>query len=63
VPDVERADRRGAVNRPAPAPGAQAAVLPGDGDTDNRLMSQVTLSSEFHRLAAEFGYGWPDVEW
>jgi adenosine deaminase len=32
-------------------------------NTDNRLMSQVTLSSEFHRLVQEFGYGWPDVEW
>jgi adenosine deaminase len=32
-------------------------------NTDNRLMSQVTLSSEFHRLADEFGYGWSDVEW
>jgi adenosine deaminase len=32
-------------------------------NTDNRLMSQVTLSSEFHRLAEEFGYGWADVEW
>jgi adenosine deaminase len=32
-------------------------------NTDNRLMSQVTLSSEFHRLATEFGYGWSDVEW
>jgi adenosine deaminase len=32
-------------------------------NTDNRLMSQVTLSSEFHRLAQEFGYGWSDVEW
>src|ERR1700683_5545915 len=32
-------------------------------NTDNRLMSQVTLSSEFHRLAEEFGYGWTDVEW
>jgi adenosine deaminase len=32
-------------------------------NTDNRLMSQVTLSSEFHRLVAEFGYGWPDIEW
>ena len=32
-------------------------------NTDNRLMSQVTLSSEFHKLAAEFGYGWSDVEW
>jgi adenosine deaminase len=32
-------------------------------NTDNRLMSQVTLSSEFHRLAAEFGYSWSDIEW
>jgi adenosine deaminase len=32
-------------------------------NTDNRLMSQVTLSSEFHRLVSEFGYGWSDVEW
>ena len=32
-------------------------------NTDNRLMSQVTLSSEFHRLAEEFGYGWSDIEW
>src|SRR6201996_350956 len=31
-------------------------------NTDNRLMSQVTLSSEFHRLAQEFGYGWADAE-
>jgi adenosine deaminase len=32
-------------------------------NTDNRLMSQVTLSSEFHRLTEEFGYGWSDLEW
>jgi adenosine deaminase len=32
-------------------------------NTDNRLMSQVTLSSEFHTLAEEFGYGWSDIEW
>jgi adenosine deaminase len=32
-------------------------------NTDNRLMSQVTLRSEFHLLATEFGYGWSDVEW
>src|SRR6201996_1916285 len=31
-------------------------------NTDNRLMSQVTLSSEFRRLAEEFGYGWTDIE-
>jgi adenosine deaminase len=32
-------------------------------NTDNRLMSQVSLSSEFHRLAEEYGYGWSDIEW
>jgi adenosine deaminase len=32
-------------------------------NTDNRLMSQVSLSSEFALLAQEFGYGWPDIEW
>jgi adenosine deaminase len=32
-------------------------------NTDNRLMSQVTLSSEFGRLVTEFGYGWSDIEW
>jgi len=32
-------------------------------NTDNRLMSQVTLSSEFELTAREFGYGWSDIEW
>ena len=32
-------------------------------NTDNRLMSGVTLSSEFARLAKTFGYGWSDIEW
>jgi adenosine deaminase len=32
-------------------------------NTDNRLMSGVTLSSEFRRLAETFGYGWRDFEW
>jgi len=32
-------------------------------NTDNRLMSGVTLSSEFHALSEAFGYGWLDVEW
>jgi adenosine deaminase len=32
-------------------------------NTDNRLMSGVTLSSEFHVLAEAFGYGWGDIEW
>jgi adenosine deaminase len=32
-------------------------------NTDNRLMSGVSLSSEFQALSEAFGYGWPDVEW
>ena len=32
-------------------------------NTDNRLMSGVTLSSEFYRLAEVFGYGLRDMEW
>src|SRR6266566_1387145 len=32
-------------------------------NTDNRLMSQVSLSSEFAALSGAFGYGWSDVEW
>jgi adenosine deaminase len=32
-------------------------------NTDNRLMSAVSLSSEFHALAEVFGYGWSDFEW
>ncbi|HUC24663.1 MAG TPA: adenosine deaminase [Streptosporangiaceae bacterium] len=32
-------------------------------NTDNRLMSGVSLSSEFHALSEAFGYAWPDVEW
>jgi adenosine deaminase len=32
-------------------------------NTDNRLMSGVTLSSEFQALTEAFGYGWGDIEW
>jgi adenosine deaminase len=32
-------------------------------NTDNRLMSGVTLTSEFAVLSDAFGYGWSDVEW
>src|ERR1700726_4950403 len=32
-------------------------------NTDNRLMSGVSLSSEFARLAEAFGYSWSDIEW
>jgi adenosine deaminase len=32
-------------------------------NTDNRLMSNVTLSSEFAALSEAFGYGWSDIQW
>ncbi|EFC81708.1 adenosine deaminase [Parafrankia sp. EUN1f] len=32
-------------------------------NTDNRLMSGVTLSSEFAALVETFGYGWSDISW
>jgi adenosine deaminase len=32
-------------------------------NTDNRLMSGVSLSSEFAALAGAFGYGLPDIQW
>jgi adenosine deaminase len=32
-------------------------------NTDNRLMSGVTLSSEFAALCDAFGYGWSDIQW
>jgi len=32
-------------------------------NTDNRLMSGVTLSSELAALSEAFGYGWSDLEW
>jgi adenosine deaminase len=32
-------------------------------NTDNRLMSGCTMSSEFATLAEAFGYGWGDLQW
>ncbi|MGO8877715.1 MAG: adenosine deaminase [Acidimicrobiales bacterium] len=32
-------------------------------NTDNRLMSGVSLSSELLTVAEAFGYGWRDIEW
>ncbi|HSL56926.1 MAG TPA: adenosine deaminase [Acidimicrobiales bacterium] len=32
-------------------------------NTDNRLMSDVTLSEEFAKLVDAFGYGWDDIRW
>lgn len=32
-------------------------------NTDNRLMSNISLSQEFANLVDAFGYGWSDIEW
>ncbi len=32
-------------------------------NTDNRLMSDITLSEEFAGLCETFGYGWTDLQW
>ncbi|MDS1269826.1 adenosine deaminase [Lipingzhangella sp. LS1_29] len=32
-------------------------------NTDNRLQSQTTLSTEFAKLSEAFGYGWDDLQW
>ena len=32
-------------------------------NTDNRLMSDITLSQEFHNLVEAFGWGWDEIEW
>ncbi|GAA5043443.1 adenosine deaminase [Thermocatellispora tengchongensis] len=32
-------------------------------NTDNRLMSDTTLSREFAKLVEAFGYGWDDLQW
>lgn len=32
-------------------------------NTDNRLMSNITLTGEFEKLHTAFGWGWDDFEW
>ncbi|HET9612218.1 MAG TPA: adenosine deaminase [Acidimicrobiales bacterium] len=32
-------------------------------NTDNRLMSDITLSREMHNLVEAFGFGWDELEW
>ncbi|HLT68744.1 MAG TPA: adenosine deaminase [Acidimicrobiales bacterium] len=32
-------------------------------NTDNRLMSDITLSQEMHNLVEAFGFGWDEIEW
>jgi adenosine deaminase len=32
-------------------------------NTDNRLMSDITMSREMHNLVEAFGFGWDEIEW
>ena len=32
-------------------------------NTDNRLMSNVSMTDEMMSLVDAFGYGWPDLQW
>jgi adenosine deaminase len=32
-------------------------------NTDNRLMSDITLSDEMYKLVEAFGYGWDEIQW
>ena len=32
-------------------------------NTDNRLMSDTSMTKEMHALVEAFGYGWDDLEW
>jgi len=32
-------------------------------NTDNRLMSQTSMTNEMHQLVEAFGYGWADLRW
>jgi adenosine deaminase len=32
-------------------------------NTDNRLMSAITMSDEMHNLVEAFGYGWDELQW
>ncbi len=38
-------------------------AIPGDAHTDNRLMSGISMSSEFETCAGTFGWTLNDMEW
>ena len=64
VPDVERAHRRGPVDRRASDRPAATAALPGHGQHRQPAHERhVDDSKEFAALVDTFGYGWDDVEW
>jgi adenosine deaminase len=63
VPDVQRADGAAASIEAHPIRLLRQLSFRVTVNTDNRLMSGVTLSSEFAVLSEAFGYGWSDVEW
>ena len=63
VPDLQRPDRRRAVDRRAPDRPAARLRFRVTVNTDNRLMSGVIAVAEFAALAEAFGYGWADLQW
>ena len=64
APDLERADGRGAVDRPAPDPAAPPAVVPGHGEygqpADERGHAVLGVSRRWARSSAT---GWSDIQW
>ena len=64
VPDVQRAHRRGASSIAEHPIGLLAKLrFRVTVNTDNRLMSDVSMTSEMAALAETFGYGWADLQW
>ena len=55
-------DRRGTVIGRASVQYPCAPAFPVTVNTDNRLMSDTSMSNEFKVLVDHFGYGWADLE-
>ena len=64
VPDLERAHRSRAVDLPEHPIGLLTRLrYRVTVNTDNRLMSDITMSREMHNLVEAFGFGWDEIEW
>jgi len=63
VPVVEHSDRRGKSLAEHPVGLLTRLRFRVTVNTDNRLMSGCSLTSELTDLAHTFGYGWADLQW
>ena len=63
MPILQRADRRGRVDRAHPIGLLRDLRLRVTVNTDNRLMSGTSMSREMALLTEAFGYGWSDLQW